>query len=147
MTVERMTKDLAVKVSEIEKECFSSPWSLVNLLSETENPTAVFLVAIENGEALGYIGANNILGEVFITNLAVKKAFRRNNIGSRLLSSLIEECKNQGADYITLEVRESNIPAISLYEKTGFRKVGVRKNFYSEPDENALLYTLDFDYD
>ncbi len=147
MTVSIMTKEDVGSVAALEKECFASPWTQETLLEETDNPTAVFLAAKQDGKVIGYIGSNNILGEVFITNIAVKNEYRRTGVASLLLDTLIKKCKSEKAVYITLEVRKSNFAAIKLYEKYGFSLVGERKNFYSNPYEDALLYTLTFDYD
>lgn len=147
MTVSPMTKEDVKAVALLEEECFALPWSEQTLLAETENPTAMFFVAKDNGRTVGYIGANNILGEVFITNVAVTYSSRRKGVATLLLNTLISACKQHKAVYLTLEVRKSNISAISLYEKTGFILVGERKNFYSSPTENALLYTLYFKND
>ncbi len=147
MTVSFMTKEDVKAVALLEKECFISPWTEETLLEETENPTAVFLVAKDNDKTVGYIGANNILGDVFVTNIAVTKSFRRMGVASLLLNTLIEKCREEKAQYLTLEVRKSNISAIKLYEKFGFSKAGERRDFYSNPTENALLYTLNFNYD
>ncbi len=147
MTVSSMTKNDVNAVALLEKECFLSPWSEETLLEETDNPTAVFLVAKDNEKTVGYIGANNILGEVFITNIAVTAEFRRKGVASLLLNTLIEKFREEKAQYLTLEVRKSNISAINLYEKYGFIKAGERRDFYTNPTENALLYTLSFNYD
>ncbi len=147
MTVSKMTREDVKAVALLEKECFASPWSEETLLEETVNPTAVFLTAKKDGKVIGYVGANNILGEVFITNIAVSSDYRRQGVASLLLKTLIDICLKSGASYLTLEVRKSNISAIGLYEKNGFSLVGERKNFYTKPDENALLYTLFFKYD
>lgn len=147
MTVSFMTKEDVKSVALLERECFDSPWTEETLYEETTNPTARFFVAKENGKLIGYIGSNNILGEVFITNIAVLKEFRRKGVASALLNELIKNCREEKASYLTLEVRKSNISAIKLYEKFGFAHVGERKEFYSDPTENALLYTLDFNYD
>ncbi|MCR4563551.1 MAG: ribosomal protein S18-alanine N-acetyltransferase [Clostridiales bacterium] len=147
MTVSIMTKEDVGSVAALEKECFASPWTQETLLEETDNPTAVFFTSKQDGKVIGYIGSNNILGEVFITNIAVKNEYRRTGVASLLLDTLIKKCKSEKAVYITLEVRKSNFAAIKLYEKYGFSLVGERKNFYSNPDEDALLYTLTFDYD
>jgi len=147
MTVSLMTKKDVKAVALLEKECFLSPWTEETLLEETENPTAVFLVAKNNDKTVGYIGANNILGEVFITNIAVTKSFRRMGVASLLLKTLIEKCREEKAQYLTLEVRKSNISAINLYKKFDFSKAGERRDFYSNPTEDALLYTLNFNYD
>jgi len=147
MIVSSMTAKDVKEVALLEKECFASPWSEENLISETTNPTSIFLVAKDNEKTVGYVGSNNILGEVFITNIAVSDSFRRKGVATALLNELIERCKNENALYLTLEVRKSNISAIKLYEKLGFSLVGERRDFYSSPTENALLYTLNFSND
>ena len=147
MTVSTMQREDVKAIALLEKECFASPWTEETLYEELVNPTAVFLVAKEEDRVIGYIGSNNILGEVFITNVAVLPDYRRKGVGSALLDGLIDICRENGALYLTLEVRKSNISAINLYEKKGFSSVGHRKNFYSNPTEDALIYTLTFDYD
>lgn len=131
------------EVARLEKECFSSPWSEKQLEEELSNPTARFFVLKQNGKVLGYIGANNVAGEVYITNIAVFPEYRKKGYGEKLLSHLCFVSTEEGADFVTLEVRKSNHNAIKLYEKCGFEKKGERKNFYSDPTEDAYIYTLD----
>lgn len=142
--IRKMTADDVSAVAEIEKECFSSPWSEQGLLSETENPSAEFFVLEENGSIAAYMGMHIILDECYIANVAVKGSLRKKGYGQRLVENALETAKNKGCFFITLEVRVSNIPAISLYEKCGFDKVGERKDFYSAPKENALIMTKYF---
>lgn len=141
---EKMSEQHIATVAELEKECFSTPWSEVALSEELSNQFARFFVAIVNGEIAGYIGAHNVLGEVYITNVAVFTSQRKKGIGEMLISELIKVVKNENAEFITLEVRESNASAIRLYEKCGFERVGERKNFYEKPCENAVLMTKYF---
>ena len=141
---EKMSEQHIATVAELEKECFSTPWSESALLAELTNQFARFFVAIVNGEIAGYIGAHNVLGEVYITNVAVFMSQRKKGIGEMLISELIKVVKNENAEFITLEVRASNASAIRLYEKCGFEKVGERKNFYEKPCENAVLMTKYF---
>ncbi len=129
------------EIAELEKECFSEPWSELSLKDELTNETARFYVLRDNEKLLGYIGANNICGEVYITNVAVNSACRGKGYGKKLVNHLLKQGKLEKALFVTLEVRESNKNAISLYEKCGFKKIGERKNFYSKPTENALIYT------
>ena len=140
--IRTMTSDDIKSVAELEKECFSKPWSEKSLSEELINSTARFYTLSNNGELMGYIGANNICDEVYITNVAVGEKYRNNGYGVRLVKYLILQSALENADFVTLEVRKSNGPAIRLYEKCGFEKVGERKNFYSNPTEDALLYTL-----
>lgn len=131
-------------ISDIEKACFSHPWTKENLTEELCNPTARFFVAVKDGTAIGYIGANNIADEVYITNIAVLPKNREQGIGALLLQILTTFSEKEKANFITLEVRESNAPAVALYEKYGFQPVGKRKNFYRDPQEDAVIYTKYF---
>ncbi len=130
-------KDLAL----LEKQCFSVPWSEKALRSELEKENARFFVAITKNEVSGYIGANNVLGEVYIDNIAVFYNYRGFGIGESLLRHLIKVSEDENCNLVTLEVRVSNTPARNLYEKLGFQNIGVRKNFYEQPKEDAIIYT------
>lgn len=135
-----MTKEDIKGVAETEKECFSVPWSESSLSEELENGNAYFFVADIGGEIAGYIGTISVCGECSVTNIAVRENFRGKGIASSLLHRAILNSLYLNDDFITLEVRRSNAPAISLYEKFGFRKMGERKNFYRLPTEDALIY-------
>ncbi len=139
--IEKMALCHINEISLLEKECFSVPWSEGALKTELDNGFARFLVAVVEGKIAGYIGAHNILGEVYITNVAVFPKFRRKGVGKKLIASLTELAVQENAEFITLEVRKTNSSAISLYEKTGFQTVGERKNFYENPREDAVLMT------
>ncbi len=138
--VRYMTEEDVTGVAEIEKECFASPWSEKSLSEELENGNAHFLVADINGEIAGYMGTISVFGECSVTNVAVKEKHRNKGIASSLLQRAILNSLYFGDDFITLEVRKSNTPAISLYEKFGFQKMGERKNFYRLPTEDAYIY-------
>lgn len=141
LRIEKMTSSHIEVIVSLEKECFSSPWSENGLKTELDNNFACFLVAFSGDRIAGYIGSHNVLGEVYITNVAVFPEFRRNGVGKALVEFLVDEMKNESAEFVTLEVRKSNFNAISLYEKCGFEKVGERKNFYEKPIEDAILMT------
>ena len=141
LKIEKMTSSHIEEIANLEKECFSSPWSADGLKSELDNNFARFYVAFSGEKIAGYIGSHNVLGEVYITNVAVFSEFRRNGIGKTLVEFLVNEMKKENADFVTLEVRKSNLNAISLYEKCGFEKVGERRNFYEKPTEDAILMT------
>lgn len=130
-------------VAELEKICFSEPWSENSLLEETENPDAYFIVDIEDSELVGYAGMHTPCGDCYVDNIAVFPQFRGKGYGEKLTLALIEKAKTLG-EFISLEVRASNTPAIKLYEKLGFLAVGKRKNFYSSPREDAIIYTKSF---
>lgn len=131
-------------VENIEKSCFSAPWTRCGLESELSNQTARFFVALENGEAIGYIGVHFILDEGYIANLAVLREHRGRGAAAALIGEIIKNAKEEKLAFVSLEVRKSNFAAISLYEKSGFESVGIRKNFYSDPIEDALIMTLKF---
>lgn len=139
--IEKMTESHIKSLSEIEKECFSTPWSEQGLRDELPNPNARFFVAICDEGVAGYIGAHNIVGEVYITNVAVSSAFRKKGIAEALVKHLVNVSKSELAELVTLEVRESNEIAQHLYLKTGFKAVGKRKAFYENPREDAVLMT------
>ena len=129
------------QVAEIEKMCFSTPWSENSLREELANDVARFFVFTEGDEVLGYAGMHSLSGECYIDNIAVNPSHRRQKIGYCLTEKLIETAMSEKAEFITLEVRKSNEAAISLYEKLGFENVGVRKNFYDKPTEDAVIMT------
>lgn len=139
-----MTEKDISSIADLEKECFSTPWSEYSLRSELSNDTAVFLKAETKGEISGYIGMHIVLDECYIANVAVGNKFRRKGIGSLLISKAENMAREKNCSFISLEVRVSNTPAISLYEKYGYISQGQRKNFYSHPTENALIMTKTF---
>ena len=127
------------QVAAIEKEIFSLPWSEKSFLDSLKNENTVYIVAEIKDEIVAYCGAYISFEEADISNVAVKKNFRRKNVAENMLNKLFYECGKKGVSDITLEVRETNVPAISLYEKLGFEEAGIRKNFYEKPVENALI--------
>lgn len=139
-----LKEDLPV-MAEIEKECIPDPWSLRSFEAEFERDGSVFLAAEEDGQVCGFVTASRVLDEVSVFNVAVSENYRRRGIAEEMLLKLKEMCAD--ASFITLEVRESNNAAIRLYEKLGYKEVGRRKNFYSDPTENAILMTMFFNGD
>ena len=139
MKYERMTASHTQAVAEIEKVCFSDPWSLNSINSELDNPLSLWLVALDGDRVAGYVGSQTVLGGSDMMNLAVLPESRKQGIGERLVNELVEHLKENGACCLVLEVRQSNEPAISLYTKLGFQQVGLRPNYYRNPKENALI--------
>lgn len=129
-------------VAELETVCFAAPWTREGLTEELQNPQAHFLVAEADGKTAGYIGVQEICGEGYVTNVAVLPEYRRKGIGERLLREAVRGARERGCDFLSLEVRVGNDPAIRLYEKLGFRVQGRRKNFYRDPAEDAYIYTI-----
>lgn len=140
MTVVPMTERHLAALAQIEKACFHAPWSEAMLREELGK--GIFLVAERDGQAVGYVGCQTVLDEGYITNVAVSPDCRRQGIGRALIAALTAAARTQGLAFVTLEVRASNAPAIALYEGAGFVRVGVRKNFYAAPTEDAVLMTL-----
>ncbi len=138
-----MTSEHISRIALLEKECFSSPWSENALSEELNNINSHFLVAVSD-EVLGYIGVQEICGEAYITNIAVFDKHRKKGIGRSLLLSAVDGAKSRSCEFVTLEVRESNKSAITLYESEGFEIAGIRKNFYTDPIENGVIYTKYF---
>lgn len=127
------------QVAAIEEASFSKPWSY-NLFKEAlELSNYIYLVGVNNSEVLGYGGVYCVLEEANITNIAVKEPIRNMGIGYGILISLMDEAKKIGMKSMTLEVRESNLAAIHLYEQAGFVSSGKRKNFYDMPTEDAVI--------
>lgn len=128
----------------IENSCFTHPMSKQNLLESISNEKYVFIGFIENEMLVGYGSIFIVSDEAYVNNIAVLKGFRNKGIAKTIVNKLIDICKLKNCEFITLEVRESNFPAISLYEKQGFEKITIRKNYYSNPVENAIIMTKYF---
>lgn len=133
-----------LEVEAIEKACFSMPWSLESFRDELGNPNAVYVVAELCGHVAGYGGMRGAAGEFYIDNIAVSPRRRRMGVGKAVTSYLIDTAREAGGQFISLEVRPSNAPAIALYEGLGFKRAGLRRGFYEKPREDGLIYTLDF---
>ena len=144
MKIEQMTVSHLDGVCRIENACFSHPWSRQSIENELQNENSLFFAATENGEVIGYIGINFVIDEGYIYNVAVDEQHRGKGVGSALIRTLVTHCKKENFAFLTLEVRESNTAARSLHSHFGFIKVGERKNYYSDPTENAVLMTLYF---
>ena len=127
------------QIAQLERACFSDPWSENAIKSELNNPLSYWLVALDGDYVIGYVGSQAVLGEADMMNLAVAPEHRRDGVGMRLVRALIDGLKGMDCHCLTLEVRVSNDPAIRLYEKMGFEQVGRRPNYYFHPKEDALI--------
>ena len=134
-----MTADHVSQVAELEKICFSDPWSEKSVASELTNPLSLWLVAVEGDRVAGYVGSQSVMGESDMMNVAVHPDFRRQGVAEKLVLELVAALAKNDNHCLTLEVRASNAPAISLYEKLGFAQIGLRKNYYRNPKEDALI--------
>lgn len=125
----------------LEELSFTIPWSKKAFIEEvTRNKFAVYYSAIADGKVIGYAGMWKIIDEGHITNIAVHPSYRRRHVGSLLLEKLMEACRENDITSMTLECRESNTAARRLYEKHGFRVEGRRRGYYSDNDEDALVF-------
>lgn len=139
MNIVEMTADHVIQIAQLERECFSDPWSQNSIASELENPLSYWLVAMAGNVVAGYVGSQTVLGESDMMNLAVRGEFRRQGVARDLVLALIDGLNQRGSHCLTLEVRESNTPARKLYEKLGFVQVGIRPNYYQHPREDGLI--------
>ena len=129
------------QIEEIERECFSRPWTAEQLRSQMRDAQHEFIASVNDGRVLGYVGLMYVLDEGYISNVAVRPDSRRQGIGDALIDALAAKAAELELAFLTLEVRESNAPAIALYTKHGFHPVGKRKNYYDAPKEDAVLMT------
>jgi ribosomal-protein-alanine N-acetyltransferase len=143
LIIEPLTPKFVDQVAEIEKECFSVPFTREDILSYLEKDYWHFLIARDKDTVLGYISLTLIIDECNICNVATRGQHRGLGVGSHLVDSAISLVRKNGGNKLFLEVRESNRVAIALYEKFGFLVAGVSKNHYTKPLENALLMSLD----
>ncbi len=139
MLIRTMEESDIVCVAEIERACFSAPWSEKMLLEELLAERSVYRVAEKGGAVVGYMGFYRVADEGNITNIAVLPEYRRQGIAYALLSSFITLAKEEGLAFLTLEVRKSNEAAIRLYESFDFEKVGVRPRYYDNAEDAVLM--------
>ena len=142
-----MTADHLDEVAELERVCFTTPWSRNMLAEELDNYLSAFLVALDdNDKVAGYAGLQAVLDEGYITNVAVRPDCRRQGIAGKLLQVFLDFAKGNHLAFLSLEVRASNYDAIALYGSRGFRSVGRRKKYYEHPREDAIIMTKEFEH-
>ena len=134
-----MTQAHVDQVAQLEKNCFSMPWSVNAICSEINNPLSLWIVATDNDKVVGYVGSQSVMGEADMMNVAIDERYRGRGIAKNLILNLIERLKSNEVYSLTLEVRASNVAAIGLYNGLGFSQVGRRPNYYSNPKEDALI--------
>ena len=145
MEIVKMNDAHVASVAAIEKECFGlDAWSEKSVASELTNKLSLWLVAVDGDRVAGYVGSQTVCGETDMMNVAVTADYRRQGLGEKLVLELVEELKAIGSQCLTLEVRDSNTPARSLYEKLGFIQTGLRKNYYRNPKEDAYILRKEF---
>lgn len=138
-TIRPMKKEDTSQVAVIEKDIFSIPWSEKSLADACATPENIYLVAVMDEQIAGYCGLWTVLGEGNITNMAVAEEFRQCGVGRRLMEAMEAAGREKDVDIFFLEVRESNVAARHLYKSMGYKDIGLRKNFYERPVENAVV--------
>ena len=128
-------------IEELEKQCFSQPWTREQLISQLPDERHEFLAALHEGQPVGYVGMMCVLDEGYIANVAVSPACRRQGIADALIAELLRRAISRELAFVTLEVRAGNEAAKALYAKHGFVPVGTRKKYYTSPTEDAILMT------
>ena len=133
------------QIVEVEKSCFSLPWTAEQLAGQIKDAQHEFIAAISpDGTVLGYVGMMYVLDEGYISNVATDLPWRRQGIADALIGRLCAICEGLRLSFVSLEVRAGNAPAVALYEKHGFAPVGLRKNYYERPREDAVIMTKYF---
>lgn len=137
--IQKMSAAHVAGAAAIEAGLFSMPWTQAALGDAVSQASALFYVAMLDNEVAGYCGLYYAADEGEVAKVAVAPHCQRRNIAQMLLLEALRELCDRGVRHVYLEVRESNIPAIRLYEKIGFQKSGIRKGYYCKPDEDALV--------
>lgn len=140
----RLQKEHCEILAELEKLCFSRPWSQKSIEDQVNNPHAFFVTAVDEEKILGYGGMHCSHGECYIDNIAVFGHHRKKGVGTAIVEALIREAQRRNSEFISLEVRPSNQVAVRLYTRLGFVEEGRRRNFYTDPTEDALILTRRF---
>lgn len=142
MMIRAMELRDAPAVAALEAQNFSEPWSANSFIEEIKKESSIYLVAYEGTDLVGVCGLVASFDEGEVLNVSVKKECRKQGIGLQMLQELLAEGDKRGIKHFTLEVREGNMPARTLYEKLGFVCEGIRPDFYRNPTENAAIYWL-----
>lgn len=143
LRLEKLAEHHLPAVIAIEKASNGAPWSERSFRNELEHRHGRFLVAIADGNVVGYGGVWLVVDEAHVTNLAIDPAYRRRGIGKRLMAALLDSAREAGMVCSTLEVRTGNLAAIELYRGLGYRDVAIRKGYYPDNREDALVMWLD----
>lgn len=139
MEIKKLSNEYIKDVADIEKACFSRPWNEISIAAELKNEFSRFYVAVEDGRAVGFVGLYALTGEADIVRVGVLPQYRNRGIARAVLKTSLSDVDCD----VFLDVRESNAAAIALYRSLGFYDTGVRKNYYSDPEENAVLMKRD----
>lgn len=140
-------KDIHLEaMAKLELDNFSQPWTLSSLKEAILRQDTIYLVALDQNQVIGYLGVWQSLDEGELVSIVVQEAYRHQNIGKFLIEKLMEIASLRKLHYLFLEVRVSNVRAIHFYQKCGFQTIGIRKNFYDRPKEDAKMMRLNMTY-
>lgn len=140
--IDGLKKSDPPQLAALDRRCFAIPWSQKAFEDEVNNKLAHYFIARDGEKIVGYAGFWEVCGEGDITNVAVDAPYRRQHIGSRLIEAMLKEAADMKLELLTLEVRRSNIAAKNLYKNYGFEEIGMRKGYYSDNREDAVIMTL-----
>lgn len=143
MIIREMQEEDAVFVAELENSIFNMNTKPGSLADECRRDNSVYIVACEGDSIIGYCTIIASFETADLCNIAVKEDYRKQHIAEMIFEYAVKKCRAKSVERILLEVRESNIPAICFYDKMDFEKIGMRKNYYSNPSENALILQKD----
>lgn len=143
MIIREMHEEDAVFVAELENSIFNMNTKADTLADECKRENSVYIVACEGDSIIGYCTIIASFETADLCNIAVKEDYRKQHIAEMIFEYAVKKCRAKSVERILLEVRESNIPAICFYDKMDFEKIGMRKNYYSNPSENALILQKD----
>lgn len=142
MKIKKLDKADVSDIYEIEKSCFAKPWEKSVIEGTVAQKNYIYFGAYDGDTLIGYGSAAVIHKECYVNRIAVISSSRKQGAGSAVVSAIVDYCKAECDEFVSLEVRKSNAAAIALYQKHGFEKVGERRDFYENPTENALIMTL-----
>lgn len=129
---------IAEKIAFIENRCFSDPWSVKSIETQLSSAQTICIIVEENSTVMGFALGTEVCGEAELYRIAVLDEHRRKGIGERLMNEFLSECQKRKAEKVFLEVRSRNLPAITLYKKSGFEEISVRKHYYN--DDDAVIF-------
>lgn len=143
LKIQHLTKDDIATVTDLERQSFSSPWTEALYAAALSQPFfRLWGAKLLDNVLAGYVSVYHLGAELEIINIAVNPALRRQGVGASLLRHVRSEAELSGAERIILEVRRTNAPAIALYQSQGFTQAGIRRNYYPDTGEDALVYVL-----
>lgn len=144
MIIRTLTNDDTDGIFAVESACFTSPWDKSVILGTISQSSYRYFGAFDGNSLCGYASVTLVADECYVNRIAVLESYRKQGIADEIMHNIIEFCKSVNAVFLSLEVRSKNVAAIALYEKHGLKQEGLRRKFYREPDDDALIMTRYF---